>query len=759
MASRKKKDYTKVLSITECNICHLDLFDPRRIECGHAFCLHCLSQHISCSSSCPTCKRPIKPKLGKVENYPVAMDIVHLLQSLQNVASSGHIADEGSCTADDVRGEEDANEYEVVDSDPDQGGTKTLPQQSKSVMSNEECDIHGQRIVSVCTTCDDELICAKCSIHSTHNKLEISEHNRHLKRLLKKQRADLLQRGKDDGAKEERLQEMIEKQVQQKETIRDEIEEIAEEMFTQIHMKKEEMLRPIEEKADEYVKQLTERQEDIKDRISEFSHISNRIGKLSHDDTTDYSRKAKRLVKQANIALLIENKPVPRYRNIEFTKNDTVLEDLSQLQLGDVRIDEVSIAQDEDGTASDFFPDGEKLYVNDVYPDDVHTYDDSISPPPPPLRPKPEKSYYPLPTSVARPTMDVRPFFSRPRPPLPPRPQNQYQNQSLPAAKKDEQIYHDLGDSLYDNTTRKQKHDTEPPEQKEDELDSHFNPPPLSPFSGTFRKSVSKAIDNRAFPQKLVHRVFLPFRPSGFTVVRGSIGHYFTFVTDDNDVKMFRQNGYLYRPITDLVRAFDVASQQHGEAWTPLYITDEGRRTGDGSVRVYTSEGEFQKVLVGKLKKPQGISISRVGLVYVCDEANILVFCPKTGKRKRIISTIGKDPIFVRPLYVMVSATGKILVSDVGTRELKIHDETRKYTDKFKPDEDEGELYTSFTPGMCAEDSSSNYYVIDQERNILYILRGGGRSEKLALPQKPQGHDGIPTAVSFANDTGNIVVF
>ncbi|XP_021340164.1 uncharacterized protein LOC110441372 [Mizuhopecten yessoensis] len=742
MASRKKKDYTKVLSITECNICHFELYEPRRIECGHVFCLHCLSQHVSCSSSCPTCKRPMKPKLGKVENYPVAMEIVHLLQSLQKVASCGHIADEESSTKEDGKGEEDAYQYEVVDSDPDQEETKTLPQHSKSVMSNEVCDIHGQRVVSVCTTCDDELICAKCSIHSSHNKLEISKHNRHLKRLLEKQRADLLQREKGDGAEENQLQEMIEKQVEQRETIKDEIEEIAEEMFTQIHMKKEEMLRPIEEKADEYVRKLTEWQEDIKDRISEFRHISNRIGKLSHDDTPDYSRKAKRLVKQANIALQIENKPVPRYQNIEFTKNDKVLEDMSELQLGDVKIDEVSIAQDEKSTASDFIYDQEDQYM--------------------PFEMTPLAAAKPKEEKVANPNAkkEEDPYYRPPhctRPPLPPKPQ--YQNTSQ--ENKEDIIYYNLNENTYEDacTTRKQSCDTEPPEEKDEIQDGHYNPPPLSPFSGTFRKSVSIAIDIPAFPQRLLHRVFLPFRPSGFTVVRGSVENYFTFVTENSNVKMFRQTGDFYRTITDLVQPFDVASQQHGESSTPLYITDEGRRTGDGSIRVYTSEGEFQKMLVGKLKKPQGISISRVGLVYVCDEANILVFCPKTGKRKRIISTIGKNPIFKHPLYVMVSATGKILVSDVGTRELKIHDETRKYTDKFKPDEDEGELYTSFTPAMCAEDSSSNYYVIDQERNILYILRGGGRSEKLVLPQKPQGHDGIPTAVSFANDTGNIVVF
>lgn len=166
-------------------------------------------------------------------------------------------------------------------------------------------------------------------------------------------------------------------------------------------------------------------------------------------------------------------------------------------------------------------------------------------------------------------------------------------------------------------------------------------------------------------------------------------------------------------------------------------------------------------MLVGKLKKPLGISVSQAGQVYVCDEIEhcICVFCPKTGRKKRVISTIDKEPLFTLPMYVMVSVTGKLLVSDVGTRQLKLYDETRKYTDKFKPDADDENMYTSFAPAKCAEDTSSNYYVIDQETNSLYLLHGRGMSEKLDLPQKPKDHDGIPTAVAFDFTTGNIVVF
>ncbi|XP_069136307.1 uncharacterized protein [Argopecten irradians] len=285
-------------------------------------------------------------------------------------------------------------------------------------------------------------------------------------------------------------------------------------------------------------------------------------------------------------------------------------------------------------------------------------------------------------------------------------------------------------------------------------------PPPLSPFSGSFRKSVSIATDHRVYPQRFIHRVFLPFRFSGFTVFRRNKGKsmYYAFITEAH-VKIFRDNGELYQMITDLTNPFDVASKQHGNDLAPLYVTDEGKKIGDGSVKVYSSDGKFMKVLVGKLRKPQGIAVSRVGLLYVCDEANILVLCPDSGKKKRVISSIGKDPLFALPLYVMVSATGKILVSDVGTRQLKIHDEARKHTDKFLPSEKDEDIYAHFCPEMCSEDSSSNYYVVDHERNSLYALVGGGRSQKMELPDKPKGHDGIPTAVTFEVNTGNIIVF
>ncbi|OWF52975.1 Tripartite motif-containing protein 2 [Mizuhopecten yessoensis] len=743
--------------MTECNICHLELSDPRRIECGHIFCFHCLGNHVRSSPSCPTCERPMKPKLGKVDSYPVAMEIIHLLQSLHKVESCGKIVDDED--------DENVDPYEDIDSDKMQMTATTSPNKPTCLLSDDVCDIHGQRLVSVCTTCDDELICAKCSIHSTHNKQDISEHNQYLSNLLSKQKDKLLQQAEDKEAEEEKLQEMIEKQINQKDTIKDEIEEIAEEMFAQIHRKKEEMLHPIEDKTDEFVKHLSNRQEQSKDQKSEFNYIRSKIGNLSIDNPLDFCRKAKRVLKQANIALRVGNEPVPQYQTIKFIRNETATNDLKNLVLGEVKINGVLPAQSEEYDRSECtqedldyddttqvqnkeleceLSNGTDLAQQTATPtfkqkDDLICIDENVDEGtrskealPPPLGPKPEN-----------PSVTQHPFGP---PPVSPAPDGKIL--------KVESHYALLNTASYSNSNH--CYNTFVSELQQE---SHYGLLPfLSPFSGTFRKSVSIAIDNRAFPQKLCNRVFLPFRPSGFTVVQGSHENYYTFVTDDHEVKMIKQNGDAYRTITDLVKPFDAASQQR-EKLTPLYITDEGRRTGDGSVRVYTSKGVFQKVLVGKLKKPQGISISRAGHVYVCDEANILVFCPKTGKRKRIISTIGKDPIFEHPLYVMVSATGKILVSDVGTRELKIHDETRNYTDKFKPDEDKGELYTSFTPGMCAEDSSSNYFVIDQGRNMLYMLQGGGKSEGLPLPQNPKDHHGIPTAVSFANDTGNIVVF
>ncbi|XP_033747584.1 E3 ubiquitin-protein ligase TRIM39-like [Pecten maximus] len=377
MSSRKKKDYTKLLSITECGICSLELSDPRRIECGHIFCLHCLRKHVDSMTSCPTCKRRMQPKSGNVENYPVAMEIVHLLQSLQKVASYSDIVDEDE-TTEDVDKEED--QYEDVDADQDKG----MPPPPRTIESNEVCDIHRENLKFVCETCDDELICAKCIMHSTHKKLEISQHTKHLEQLLDQQKHNLLKRQKDDKAEEEKLQDMIEKQFEQKEAIKDEIEEIAEEMFTEIHRKKEEMLQPIEVKADEYVKQLTERQEHIKDRLSEFNHVSNRIGKLSNDGTTDFCRKAKRLVKQADIALRVENKPLPQYQTIDFTRNKTAIDDLSKLQLGDVKIREVLIDLAETYDASDF----------SGFQEPSSEDSRSFKPPPPPVRPKPKKQEY-----------------------------------------------------------------------------------------------------------------------------------------------------------------------------------------------------------------------------------------------------------------------------------------------------------------------------------------------------------------------------
>ncbi|XP_069136306.1 tripartite motif-containing protein 2-like [Argopecten irradians] len=752
MASRKKKDYTKLLSITECGICGVELRDPRRIECGHIFCLKCLGKHMINTPFCFTCKRPMNPKKGKVENYPVAEEIVHLLHSLQKVASYGHIADEEDKTDDDDN-DEDEVQYDEVDDRNNQ-----LPKQESN---DEVCDIHGYKLVSVCLTCDDELICSKCSIHSSHEKTAILEHTKQLERLLGEQTDKLYKRAKIDEEAEGKLQDMIEKEIEQKESIKDEIEEVTEDLFAQIHMKKEELLQPVETKADENVKVLTERQEQIKDRLSEFRHIRQKLEKLSNDGTTDFCKKAKRLVKQTNIALQQENIPLPTYQHVSFTKNNNIRDDLSKLQLGYMTEDEYEMPED----SSDF--------------SGFSQPSPSITPPP---RPKPKINIGAEDKNKGGVNQYINEDEDPPR--LPPR-RPLFRN-DLPDATED--LYCSFDSTYYDISFPKGKESqilstglkpvpsppaarARPPMPPPDETAPAAAaaaaamtlppPPPLSPFSGSFRKSVSVSIatSNRSTPQKLIHRVFLPFRPSGFTVVHGSLGIYYAFVTDDSNVKLFRQNGAFDRVISDLTKPFDIACQQRGKMLTPIYITDEGKGTGDGSIKVYTSEGQFSKVLIRKLRKPRGISVSRVGLVYVCDETNILVLCPDTGKKKRVISKIGKDPLFVLPLYVMVSANGKILVSDVGTRQLKIHHETWKYTDKFQPFDDDEELYVSFCPGMCSEDSSSNYYVVDRERNALYRLDSGGRSQKMELPDKPKGHDGIPTAVAFDADTGNIIVF
>ncbi|XP_069134365.1 uncharacterized protein [Argopecten irradians] len=523
-------------------------------------------------------------------------------------------------------------------------------------------------------------------------------------------------------------------------SIRNEIEEIAEEMQGSIHRKKEEIIHPIETNADVFVKLLTERQEHIKERVSEFSLICEKIETLSNDGTVEYLRKTQRLVKKAKIALEEdESISLPEYQTFTFIKNQTVVEDLSKLELGDVVVP--------------------VLEERDAYYEVVTL---------------PQPSGYACSnesTNHGYTNVQIHNDRDNP-PPIPPR------HELTQATSSDADNEYHYVKPLYDNTLKRENNErtiflqqptvattksaaiSKAANAAANTIYRSLQPPPLPPFSGAFRNSISIASNNRIFPHKVIHRVYLQFRPLGFTVVRNKAAIYYAFVTtQDHSVQIFKQNGDFVRTISDLTKPFDIASQQHGDSPVNIYVTDAGRRTGDGCVRVYNSEGIFVKSLAGKLRKPRGIAVSRVGLVYVCDEANILVLCPDTGKKKRVISSIGKDPLFTVPLYVMVSTTGKILVSDVGTRQLKIHDETRKYTDIFQPSNKDEELYANFCPGMCSEDSSSNYYVVDQERNSLYMLGAGGKYEKMELPDKPIGHDGIPTAVTFDDNTGDIIVF
>ncbi|XP_069134369.1 tripartite motif-containing protein 26-like [Argopecten irradians] len=318
MASRKKKDYTKLFDLMECGLCKSELCDPRRIECGHVFCLKCLVKQVSNVSECPTCKRPMNPLSGKVDTYPVAKEIASLLQT---VASCNNILDEA-----DVNNAKDEDQYDMVDAEEDQ--SMSFPD------LKDVCDLHGYQLVSVCLSCDNELICAKCSIHSSHDKIEISKQSNYLELFLNKTHDKIRKRGKVDRTMEEKQQDMIERHIAEKESIKNEVENIAEEMHANIHWKKEETLHPIENKADDCVKLLTERQERIKEGLLEFIHISEKFGKLSNDGTANFFRKTQRLVKQANIALKEERTSLPEYQTIVFTKNKAVVEDLLNVQLG-----------------------------------------------------------------------------------------------------------------------------------------------------------------------------------------------------------------------------------------------------------------------------------------------------------------------------------------------------------------------------------------------------------------------------------------
>ncbi|XP_069136305.1 uncharacterized protein [Argopecten irradians] len=824
MDGRNKKDYIKLLSMTECGICNLELQDPRRIECSHTFCLDCLIKHASSTPSCPTCKRPMKPRAGKVENYPVADEVVHILQSLQKFERCSRVM-------------EDADNEDHYDQVNSQSSTKC-----ESLISDEVCDMHGHKVFSVCLTCDDEFICTKCSMHSSHKKMKISEYRANLKDTLDKRKQDLLKRVKEEEAKANTLENMIEKQTEEKNMIQNEMEEMEEEMFNIIHRKKDELLQSMESRTKGNENLLTDAQKQVTRRLSDSKLIIEKIEKLSDDGTIMFCKHAKKLAKQANMALQQESRllPKPKYHPIGFIRNKSALEVLNKLQLGEEKIEVLAEKKDsfdrsylsgcnlssmpkptpsprktakneKQNENEDTFinlgyikmdsPSGERdpprCYTPNSSTDEEETYtefpglgDNYFTSQSIIYESNSSEEEHPLPkrlTKASAPSTqqgtqaDSRPLFGGMRQrhelPLPcERPQRiripQAPLQLTEATKIPLSQPLEAPLQLTEAVKRPLPH---PPQASLQPAEAVLRPsqaPSLtevattaptrqslpSPFTGMFKRSVSIATENITFQQKIIHRVFLPFQVSGFTVFRGSQGIYYAFVTNDRDVKICKENGEFYGRITNLTKPFDVASQQHVRQTTPLYVTDEGRKPGEGSIKVYNADGNFAYVLTEKLRKPQGIAISDE-LIYVCDDSNILVLCLTTGKRKRTLSGPGKVPLFVLPLYVMVSATGKILVFDVGTKNLKIHDGTLKHTDQFQPSDNDEDLYASFCPGMCSEDSSSNYYVIDPNKNLLYMLGGGGRSEKLKLPDKPRGHHGIPAAVAFRTDTGDMIVF
>lgn len=574
--SSKKKDYSKVLSLTECRLCDSELVDPRRIECEHVLCLQCLCKHVAVTSvdslSCPICKRPMKPPSGKVENYPVAVKIVALLRSLNDVARFDKTGDENS--------EEAEQNYDYINSEE-------IPpvQQAEDV-----CDSHGETLIAVCLDCEDELICTRCSIHATHKKRDISEHNQELSRILYNLTMDLKERESDDASREETLQDMIDLQTTEKDAIKEELEEITQDLYTAIHWKKEEMIRPMEEKADVYVKQLSERKEHITSRISEYININSRIGSLSPDDAIRYFQKAKKLVKQAKLVLKIERKQLPGYQKLEFLKNESTEDAMRDLELGNIYIHDEASLEDMD-----------EEYEEDTYDDitfEWGTYEniepvDIISrPPPPPQSQKPPLEPYQSAQAYPRPQPRVHrpPPIVLPPTLLNPGPQSQDHPPSLPPRTKRITKNVELSKQEDDEESHPYCHYTDADDVKS--LNSHSGAhmyenigkpktepafrPEISPFSGTFRKSSTIRINKDNFRQSICYRVFLPFRFSGFTVVQGR-DIYYTFVTDACDVQMYNRNGDLFKTIAEgLVKPFDAASQQRGREQKHLYVTDQG---------------------------------------------------------------------------------------------------------------------------------------------------------------------------------------
>jgi len=77
----------QIKEVMTCGICIQLYTDPRRLTCGHSYCLICLQQlqkSTSQQKECPVCRETTIPSKNDLENLPsnkLATDLVKLVQT------------------------------------------------------------------------------------------------------------------------------------------------------------------------------------------------------------------------------------------------------------------------------------------------------------------------------------------------------------------------------------------------------------------------------------------------------------------------------------------------------------------------------------------------------------------------------------------------------------------------------------------------------------------------------------------------------
>lgn len=200
---------------------------------------------------------------------------------------------------------------------------------------------------------------------------------------------------------------------------------------------------------------------------------------------------------------------------------------------------------------------------------------------------------------------------------------------------------------------------------------------------------------------------------------------------------VFDKTGSLKNAISDrLSNPWDAAvSVTEDELKDAVYLTDTGKKSGDGDVKEYRLDGTYIRTLVAQLRKPHGITTSSNGdVIYVCDaeDSSIVILYRRRGKKPRKIkqNILGKS-MFICPWYVSVTPGGEIIVSDFDAGKLVgINEENEKKKKSYKPESSN----IAFRPAMSCIDSESNIYVSDQNSNAIYVWKTCKSPVKVDIP-------------------------